>query len=416
MKRTAAGQYTPPPGRECDLVHLTNKRGRLRLIKDMPKPEHVLRDLYGVLPESYAIFYPGVHSSAVRDKTVCKRITLFRERLGLRFKGEYKSALWTGSAFHLAMAGLGRGDPWPKVQTECQEWYSDELRLVQEQVNRMGLLPSGKSLKQVQEQMELDFWKALAMAAVFASTYHRDAAEGLGQKRLLGTEIEIQAKYVGKSVPLVGTVDYALWDPDAQTIEIGDYKTTSGIPSEEATAFGFDLQPHLYRLLAMCAWPDYPITHFIHNVVEKPTIKYCGKDPTPADYIKRVEQWYDDTTTKREKEKAPVLRSRVAFIGKRPPRDILGHIEETAKLLTGNIDLAKYPRCSNKYVCMGIGGKDPCPYLALCQYDHPRNWRGLLSESGPYQQEHRDFPLKVLDQMPTTTTKKELPNETTSQT
>lgn len=343
-------------------------------------------------PKTWEKYRPPIHSSSVRDFFKCPRYFFWKYRVGACRKGTYTPALHFGQVFHKAIELAYKGlDPDARRRELLKygvKWCVDNLNPL---ANKMGLLPNGKSLADATSRVTEDTEKAIATAEVFLTKYPVD----LERWEVLATEEKILAKVAYSKQPLIGTLDLVLRDRKTGRIWILDYKTTSKAPQIVADGVPLDIQPTVYRLLAMARWPDSVIAGFIHAIVLKPGIKYCpdtkDKEGWPA-YIKRLTEWYG---TKEEEAEAlsygwPMILSELPFRDKIPSdRDMLEAITLVGAKCRNYMRLKSYPRCGNMYTCVGVGNMPSCEFLDLCTTE--RN-PGLVQITllDKYVQDHRD--------------------------
>jgi hypothetical protein len=77
---------------------------------------------------------------------------------------------------------------------------------------------------------------------------------------------------------------------ETKQVWIRDYKTSGRDVQYTLAGYLFSLQCRIYRLLAHST--GYSPEGFILDILQSPSIKFCKKDKTFDDYVKRVKLWY----------------------------------------------------------------------------------------------------------------------------
>ncbi len=343
----------------------------------------------------HKIYKPLVHSTNTKTHLECPRKFYYRERLGLRRRGLYSAGIHRGQVFHMVAAMLFEG----KTAQEAYKTVHALMRLTQQDLRdsahpTSGLLPSGKPVDTVCDDIEVDTWKAYTMARVFYKKWPPDVK----RFKILAVERKVLMTVSGISRPVSLQLDLVLAERGTKNIWIMDHKVTSGKPWDMVHALRFELQSHLYRLGAWAEFPHNPVRGMIHNVIKVPGIKYCPKTKDkPEDgginhYLERVVEWYEKGEAEADlggMKQAPLVQSEVLFLEDRPPRDMMLNLGRASVAANRVARLSDYPRCGNNYTCVGMAGMFPCEYLSLCATESPQDWKGRIA-AGEFIQRHRD--------------------------
>lgn len=357
----------------------------------------VMPDCQPLLDAGLQFFRPPVRSSAVRDFATCQRLHFFKYRLGLHRRGTYAEALTWGKLFHSMLELLIRGHSFDLAKYSVRLAADSEAEKLAEGVNPMGLLPDGKELSKVVENIDQNCEKAIVMAEVFCKEYE-PLPTGT---QTVATEKQIIAKVQGLTHPITitGQLDLLAREvADPSRLWIVDGKTCGEPPVKVAQTLDFDLQAQHYRLLAMAAYPELRVTGFIFNLMLKIGIKYCPitKDQGGFDsYLQRAREWYAEKQKIGEAEAGqghpipsfPVIQHKTRFVGDTLPPDFCVLLDRTCKATRCIPKLSRFPRCQNRFTCCPPGGRT-CPMLAICKIDKPTLWVDLIGEGRPYKQEN----------------------------
>lgn len=373
------GIFSPPPA-------------NLGIRSTVSRVKRFAPELQLFLLDDAPVFRPLLHSSNLSLHGICERKFYFSERLGLRLAGDYASALHTGSIFHEATARAlqdGQLEELRKTVEKDTAILADEIRA---SADSTGILPNGKEAGKVVQQLHDDTNKALAMAECFFEAYPVNPAE----YEVVAVEMPVTTMIAGIKRPVTGKLDLVLREKATGHLWLVDHKTAGENPARTVESLSYDGQLLLYRLLAMAAFPNNIVAGFIHQIIQKPTIKYCGKDADFDAYVGRVREWYPE----REREAAiagparsPFLRSKVSFQGFHLPADFVTLLKRVDRAARANLKPANHPRCCNKYTCNGLGNMPPCVYRKLCG-SRMSSWSlELMSPRPRYIQAHRDYPL-----------------------
>lgn len=384
----------------------------------------------GILPTGFHEYPSIVHSSMVKDFGKCARHVLYRDKWGLTRPGARVSALDIGRYFHEVVALKTQGFTSEKMFATVRKRFNTEIAQLSALADQMGTLPNGSQLEREIEDRAADFHKALAMGVIFCQKFPPD----LNKYEVVGSEIPVVVKIVpptkrkGGSTfpafasPIKGTLDLVLRDRKTGVLWIRDYKTTSKPPLQIADALGWDLQPVVYRLLAMAAFPNAKIVGFDHTIMKKPTIQLSSEDrdyreydhtlksgprkgevekrreysgePKVENYIKRMSEWYDDLGGDWNHADVPMVHHEHRFEASLPDRDLLVTLKNAEACLKQTVSTESwdidFPRCGSYMTCGGWIGQSPCDYMNLC--DCGGNVALLRNEiERCFVQEHRDF-------------------------
>jgi hypothetical protein len=335
----------------------------------------------------------------------CPRKFLYRDRLGIRPVG-YQSALSLGSMFHKALQSYflgGTAADRAQALDKMSQDYTNELTT---RANPVGLLPDGTDVLTVTREIDEDRYKALAMAETFIHFHPFDldkweilhSAPGVPVVELL-----LEAQVPGITQPIRSPCDLALVKKGTNEVWIVDHKTTSMAPKVRAAALSISTQARLYRLVLqhnLAAWAGISVDRSltegglqvvgaIHNIIKKPTIKYCPDTKDKGGfhkYVERMVEWYktnEDTMLQTfDRFTGPVLDNE---LGQRLTRiDQAVSWDATTGRQLGREPLDVFYRAGD-YVCHTFNR--PCPYLTLCS-SSPSMWADLIKSQ--YKIEFRD--------------------------
>jgi len=314
----------------------------------------------------------------------CPRKFMYLYKLGLHPR-EYVSSLSLGRVFHLVLQALFSGESRDKALQAANKTLNKMSNEVLASADPAGFTPSGKMVTSVLQTMEDDFHKARAMAVAFMDfvPFNWEEWEILETPDGLPCiELKLEAKVCGISVPLVSPCDLALVKKSTGDVWIIDHKTTSMKTMARARSVRISSQIALYRLVLQChldAWaessPEYPhyrVMGSIHNIVRKPTIKYCPKTKDKEGfnhYIERIHEWYRDEHAKDEKN-SPILQTATAFTSPTLSKELYLRLQQTARACRANSNLERFFRAGD-YACQTFNSE--CPFSGLCSSD-PITW------------------------------------------
>lgn len=339
------------------------------------------------------VLRPDLRSSAVATWQECRRKFLFKERLGLKLKGDYSPARETGVTFHELMAAYYTGAATDSldriVATRTRELFDGIDTAVDPQT---GLLPNGKSLLEVRDGIEKDGALALAMARQVAALYPRE--DLLKHYEIVGVEVPFRIRLRGFCRPLTVRIDMLLRHRKTLAYWVIDFKTTSLSPQVRAASLPFEFQPRFYQWVLWMGLhlqgveargetpetatpdPSLKIGGYIHYLVRKPTIR-LKRGENFEEFIGRVESWYQEQATLNPND-PPVIQSVVPAVGPLLTEDLLYQAVEVDRNAHRKINLAFYP--PNEAACFGKFGNSPCPYLRMCRHTDCMKWRPLIRD------------------------------------
>lgn len=326
------------------------------------------------------VLKPRIRSSAVATLHDCPRKFLYECRLGLKPRG-FSPALETGTVYHLIMAALYAGQPETRAGEAAAQYAEKLAESLEDSADEGGFLPGGMSIEKAIE----DSCQACQLGQAMAIANWRDCPFPADEWDVLAVEklIDIDLKSPRIPAPIRVRLDLLLKHRETKLCWITDHKTTSKSPTQRAAALLYDFQSHLYRIGATFAFPNEEIAGILHNITQKPTIRYCGKDPNYEHYIKRVQEWYGRQSHDRPAD-PPIIRSRVHFKGTVLPRELHLQLREASRACRAKPDLEVFHR--NSSACLGRYGS-LCPHLTLCSMP-PMIWCELIP--GKYQVRDRD--------------------------
>lgn len=220
-----------------------------------------------------------IRASHISDWQKCPRIYAWKDLLGLLPKHPVTSAaLLIGSLYHAR-------------RSELLAKSSGETARVQKEIT--------EHLTKLPEDRRATAMRDLDRAAKMGSAMAEVASEllPLGDNyEVLAVELECQTALVLMTprgpapVMFGGRLDYLFRDKTDGSVVIDDEKTTKDPPSLRAAICPFEPQTGLYPLLVM----EHRPKAMIHTIIQKPTIRFCDKDKTFDDFVKRVRQVYKD--------------------------------------------------------------------------------------------------------------------------
>lgn len=336
---------------------------------------------------------PPIRSSARTCFRRCPRRFMWEYRLGLHLKGQYRSALATGIHLHDLLEAVYREGTGANLPRLLQERLAEgEKTLTGAADPETGLLPTGKTLRDVLDKRAKDGALALALAVNFCRFCPPEAL--LRKFEIVDVERTVAVRVPGIGVPLVAKADLLLQERDSGDYWIVDHKTTSYSALTRAASLPFSWQARFYKWVI---WADLagrrrngePIPRiggFIHNVIRKPSIRQ-KKTETHEEYIERVNQWYVEQATL-DPNDPPIFSSVVPQVGPMMTRDLSREIRSLDRASSGYLDLGVF--WQDEDACMGRFGNEPCPYLRLCRTDHNLDrWPEIIRAD--YEQSFRDW-------------------------
>jgi len=294
---------------------------------------------------------------------------------------EYVASLSIGRVFHLVLQALFSGASQDKARQAANKTLNRMSNEILASADSAGFTPSGKVAAAVIQTMEDDFHKARAMALAFMQfvPFNWDDWEILETPDGLScVELKLEAKVRGVSVPIISPCDLALVKKSTGEVWIVDHKTTSMKTLARARSVRISSQIALYRLVLQChldAWaessPGYPsrrVVGSIHNIVKKPTIKYCPKTKDKdgfSHYIGRVHQWYKDEHAK-DAENSPILQTATVFRDPVLSKELYLRLQQQARASRTHPNLERFFRAGD-YACHSFNSE--CPFSGLCSRD-----------------------------------------------
>lgn len=313
---------------------------------------------------------PPIRSSAMGTLDLCPRKFLYDEKLGLKPKG-YSSSLALGDLYHeyrrCSILGMSEADTESSVLSKIAA-YEKQLM---EDAGKTGLLPNGQSLSSVLEELKDDLAVARAMSAAFNEVYPFKAERWspmLDPEGVPLTEKLFEVQLPGIETPVKIKFDNVIVDNQSGTpsnVWIVDDKTTSLRPMDRASSMSFSNQISLYRavltqLIQGWGWSSkYLVVGSVHNVLKKPTIRYCGKDASFEAYVERVKKWY------REQSEPPIIQVWTRFESSLFDPEFLSRLQEQDHASGSLPSIHKFGRRESS--CFQYNRT--CPFLPLCTTD-----------------------------------------------
>lgn len=233
----------------------------------------------------------SIRASHISNWQKCPRIWAWKDLLGLGPKDvRLAMALLVGSAYHARRNEL------------LAKTAGTTAAFQKEITESLKSMPTDRQATALQE-----LTRAVSLGSAMAEV--ADTLLPFGEHyEILAVELEakstimVMGPHGPTPVLFAGRLDYLLKDKRDGTVLIDDEKTTKDIPFIRAAVCPFEPQTGLYPLLVA----EHKPKGVVHSIIQKPTIHFCGKDPTFDDYVKRVRQVY---TEKASTGKAMVGRS-----------------------------------------------------------------------------------------------------------
>jgi len=345
------------------------------------------------VPKSLEEFFTDIRVSPIRSTAIstfehCPRKFLYREKLGIKPKG-YSSALSMGGVFHKVLQAMFMGQPPEEALDAAQPLITKTVCEIRGQADEVGMV-GNQDAESLVKKTEEDYHKARAMAWAFMqfNPFNWDEWEILTHPD--GTpmvECLLATNVPGISVPLVAPCDLALVNKDTREVWIVDHKTTSMNTRDRANSVRISAQMSLYRLVLQChldAWvregeePKREVVGSIHNIVKKPTIKYC---PSTKDkggfqsYLDRLLAWYKEKHTADPKN-SPIFQSQTRFSEPALTEEVYLRLRQMARASRACPDIHRFYRAGD-YACLNFNSV--CPYSCLCS-SAPTMWPGLVRD------------------------------------
>lgn len=328
-----------------------------------------------------------IRSSGIKDFEHCPRKFLYRYKLGICPR-TYQPALHTGQVFHLVLQSLFMGWTQEESLDAAKQYFHRFCNEILASADEAGFTPSGKSVEGVVKSAEDDYHKARAMAFSFMSfkPFNWNEWELLyAPDDTPCVELLLEAKVKGIPVPIIAPCDLALRKKETNEVWIVDHKSTSADTLARARSVKISPQIALYRLVLQChidAWAEehkemkyhgLRVVGSIHNIVKKPTIKYCKKDANFEAYINRVIQWYKDKHTE-DPQHSPIFQSQTYFSEPTLTKELWLRLRQQSRAARAAPLLDRFYRAGD-YACHEFNSV--CPYADLCSSD-PVMWPDIV--------------------------------------
>jgi hypothetical protein len=356
-------------------------------VKSKDPSVQIIRELF---PDSRC---PPIRSSAISCFEHCPRKFLYQCKLGLQPKS-YSSALHLGRVFHLVLQSLFTGADREVALNAAHGHTVRQTAKVLAGADPGGFLPSGETVDQVLATIDEDYNKGRAMAAAFMEFVPFDWSKWEVLETPDGlpcVELLLQTKIAGIAAPLIAPCDLALLKKGTRDVWIVDHKTTSMKTLARARSVRISSQIALYRLVLQAhldSWfdtlegigePRLRVVGSIHNIVQKPTIKYCPKtkDKDGFDhYIQRVHTWYKEKheANAGSDSSSPILQTATAFTDPVLGMELYLRLQQQSRAGYSNPDLNRFYRAGD-YACQTFNHE--CPYADLCS-SAPATWLSII--------------------------------------
>lgn len=236
-----------------------------------------------------------IRQTVARDADKCPRRAVLSHRFGLTPKARrYNSNLHTGSVTHAILAAHYTERPDP--EQAGIDLYDAEMAHFSALAEDDLEGTFDKALKSLDKDTKL----GVAIARMFWKLYplNRKTHKVVGTEVQLTAEIKLGAvDSVGVTAVLSGTLDVLLeplTGPVAGGVFVADHKTTARNPHDLVGGLEWAYQTRIYRVLAARNL-GRKIAGFIYNFIQKPAIRFCGKDKGVFDnYVNRCWEWFED--------------------------------------------------------------------------------------------------------------------------
>jgi len=295
------------------------------------------------------------------------------------------------------MAARYAGQTQEQAEADILNWWDEQVQ--------------GSEWKDDVTEREMEFTKfrqRLLLAQAMADVWHETTrSASVDRMKVLAVEQHVRIKRNPLGQYIHGILDAVL--DDGEGLWIVDNKTTGKSPRIQSLGASFSLEVRLYRLLAEAAYPDRKILGFIHNIIQKPTIRLSAEDrpfeevshtlksgprkgqvvtrkefygePMYENYVERVRDWYVGRGRYAHLgpdrvENPALLESWTVLLEEREPPELSVILTEVAKAGRANPDLNRYYR--NCGSCVNLF--DTCEFLPLCG-SHPATWKPLIQEN-----------------------------------
>jgi hypothetical protein len=342
-----------------------------------------------------------VRSSYVEALNECPRKFLYAVRMGLRRKGMPNRAASIGTMYHWmcegtfqAMGLLSSGKIEGRTAGELALQYAsrkleERIGELQKHTDVSGLLPDGTPADGVRRQLEQNFDIARVMYVVGFERFFESPVLNGWVPVLVEQTIEVKSKYL--PAPIRCKPDVIMMrkraQPDKQgrteDLMIVNHKSTGLKTGLVAAAYPFKVQSRIEQLCCEVAFPDQRVTHYLHNLIQRPTLRWPAKKyPEWSDYREACQQWYAEQAAKDE-ENPPLLSSLVAVRSPVLDEELYYLLSETAKACRAHPHPAKFYRMPSS--CNGY--QKLCEFYPLCTTGL-RNWSDIIDAK--FESSHRE--------------------------
>jgi hypothetical protein len=334
-------------------------------------------------------YQPPVRSSAFSTLRACPRKFMFVERLGLRLLGDYQPALKIGIAYHEFIAAYYSGHSTAQVANLVPVHLANlEAELNRAVDPHTGMLPNGGTVEDYMSTAYKDSMLAHAMAANFIKLYPPESL--LEHYELVGIEMPYIVAIKGIIQPLAIRADMLVRDRKTGDYWVVDHKTCSGSPRTRSAVLTYSFQARLYAFVLSLALSNEarraqpglsvspaPIGGWIHNIIQKPTIR-LKKNQTFEAYIQECYDWYLLKTEERPDD-PPIIQSAVPYSVAPPNAEFIHQIKEVDQAARAHFRPDFFYRDTSE--CISCFGNKLCPFFPLCACENERRvkWPHLLT-------------------------------------
>ena len=335
-------------------------------------------EIYNTLCEKKLILTkrPPIRSSSIRAYTECPRKFLFGVRWGLKPNYINSPALTVGNCFHALFEYALKTTTKESALIRGAEWCGEEVAKLEDLADVHGLLPDGTQIELQVAKHEQAFSLAQAMFEVSYELFFKSALMVSGGWEVLDVEIPLQVNVRNPSATLRCKPDALLIRPRDGAMCVMDHKTTGKSARSLTHSLTFHPQVWLTHICLKALFPDCPEIHYVHNIIQKPTIKYPSRNnPTYEQYVESCKTWYE--TKGKDPETCAMLQNHILFLNSPWSDEVQKALQLVSSASRGGKDWDNYTR--NADACMGPFGSRKCAYFDLC-HSHPLEWEQTIKK------------------------------------
>lgn len=337
---------------------------------------------------------PFIRSSSMKAFNDCPRKFFLTDRLGIMPRRvSFSEATTIGNYCHAALSALYTVNPasdedvLDTISSAIADRMTEDLERMSESLTKDAFLV-GADPEKTGELLSRCADMANAMIRIFWNRYPLGPdIEILASEELLALEL-VLPPLQGAGIPIAGQIDTILKESSTGAIWPTDHKTSGDTAEDASVGRGWSYQTRLYRLLVAAKYGDP--TGFIHNFIQRPTIKFCKKDADFDAYVTRCREWYAarKSDTYDQAMASYWLRHTEPLIPPELIRDLV-NIYGASTINVGSVSGSDFDAVFPRREQSCRAWNSTCVYLPFC--DQPKtDWPRLLDIKGSYTQE---FPL-----------------------